>query len=84
MHHLDGHPLADRRRDALDRAGTDVARCDDARMAGLEQRRTPALFAIAVGMDLLLECRTGMDEASLVGRDLARQPIGGRCRADEA
>ena len=49
VHELDGHrPLADGRRDSLDRAGSHVAGGEHAGPAGLQQERIPAVGPAAV------------------------------------
>src|SRR6185436_12600843 len=66
--------LADRRGDALDRAGADVARAEHARQAGLEEERPPTgrpALAVELRLD---EIGTGADESLLVERDAAVQP----------
>ncbi len=71
MHERDRHAaLADGGRDALHRAGANVAAREDARDARLQEVRVavelPALFGRQI--------RAREDEAAVVERDLGRQP----------
>ncbi len=71
-------PFPDGARHALDRARAHVARDEDARHARLEQVRVaPERPAGRLGVG------AGQDEAALVARDDALQPVGARRGADE-
>ena len=78
MHELDRHrALADGGGDALHRACVDIADGKDAELTRLEEERS--LTAERLGLDIA----PGEQEAVLVHRNMAAQPVGVRLGANE-